>query len=145
MKVLVDTNVLLDVAFKRLPHYTDSKLVMRWCQHNPGCGVVAWHTISNAYYLLKSHRDGAGVRAFTEVTARDFIETVLEIFEVIATGTAVAKHALRLDVKDFEDALQISAAVWAGVDEIITGDQAHFSGAPLSVRTPGEFVDSQMP
>ena len=27
MKVLVDTNVLLDVAFKRLPHYTDSKLV----------------------------------------------------------------------------------------------------------------------
>ena len=137
MKLLLDTNVLLDVALERTQFFADSDAVVAWCQHNPGSGLIAWHTVSNVYYLLKSARDNAA--------ARGFIETLLEIFEVSPTGTAAAKQALHLGVSDFEDALQIAAALAGGADVIVTRDRADYTASPLPVQSPGEFLSSLIP
>lgn len=131
MKVLVDTNVLLDVALRREPFFATSDAVVRWCENHPGGGFVAWHTLSNLYYVLR--------KAKGEAAARGFMESVLKIFEVAPTGTPAAKQALRLGVTDFEDALQISAALAAGADVIVTRDGADFASSPVLVQMPEVF------
>jgi predicted nucleic acid-binding protein len=132
MKVLIDTNVLLDVAQKREPFFSASDRVVRWCEDHPGSGFLAWHTVSNLYYVL---RKSAG-----ESFARAFIATTLDHLEVAPTGTPEAKHALHLGIGDYEDALQVSVALAAGADVIITRDAADFVGSIIVVRTPEDFL-----
>lgn len=134
MRVLVDTNVLLDVALMRPPFFAESDGVVNWCQHNQGGGVIAWHTVSNLYYILKRAQDDAA--------ARGFIETVLEIFEVSPTSTAAAKNALGLGASDLEDALQIAAAQAGGATVIVTRNEADFAASTLPVLSPKGFLTS---
>lgn len=134
MKVLVDTNVLLDVALQRPAFFSNSDRVLRWCENHGGHGFIAWHTVSNLYYILrKSLGDGA---------ARGFISTTLTIVEVARVGTPEAKHALHLSLFDYEDALQVTAAVAAGVDVIVTRDEADFAGAIVRAQSPEAFLAS---
>lgn len=134
MKVLVDTNVLLDVALRRAHFFAASDRVVRWREDHPGRGFVAWHTLSNIYYILR--------KANGEAPARGFIADTLDHLEVAPTGTPEAKHALHLRTRDYEDALQISAALAAGADAIVTRDPAGFSGSIVPVLTPEAFLAS---
>jgi predicted nucleic acid-binding protein len=137
MKVFVDTNILLDVALQRAPHLADSDRVMKWCEAHPGYAFIAWHTVSNLYYLLEKQLDDAA--------AREFITTLVDVFEVVETGTAFVKHALHLPFTDFEDALQTVAAVAVGADVIVTRNKPDYAGSPIPVQTPGEFLASVAP
>lgn len=137
MKALIDTNVLLDVAQQRMPHLADSDRVMKWCEANPGHGFIAWHSISNVYYVLR--------KAIDDASARQFITTLLDLCDVVETGTASAKLALHLSFTDFEDALQTAAAVTAGVDVIITRDKRDYAKSPIPVQSPDEFVATLPP
>jgi predicted nucleic acid-binding protein len=132
MKILVDTNILLDVAQVRAEFFADSEKVLRWCEANPGSGMVAWHSISNLNYVLRKNPQ----------QAREYIEDLVEFLEVVQTGTPQVKHALVLLMTDFEDALQVSAAVAGGVDVIVTRNARHFRGSPVPVQTPAEFLAS---
>lgn len=132
MKALIDANVLLDVAQRRVPFFAASDRVVRWCEDHPGNGFIAWHTVSNLYYILrKSASDGV---------ARGFISSTLDIMEVARTGTPEAKHALHLGLTDYEDALQVAAALTAGVDVIVTRDGADFAGSIVPVLNPEAFL-----
>jgi uncharacterized protein (DUF433 family) len=44
MNLLVDSDVLLDVATHRQPHFGDSKQVLDWCELHERNTFVAWHT-----------------------------------------------------------------------------------------------------
>ena len=134
MIVLVDTNILLDVAWKRMPFFAKSDEVVAWCQDHPGSGVIAWHTVSNLYYLAKKRHD--------DQTARGVIESVIAIFGVSAASSNAVKQALRYAVNDFEDALQIAVAESAGANFIITRDLAHYAGSPITVTSPEVFLAS---
>ena len=132
MRLLLDTDVLLDVAEERQPHVTASEAVLNWCEGHPGSAVIAWHSVANLYYLLRKSKGDAD--------ARQFIHELLAYVEVVATGTAQAKHALALPMSDFEDALQVAAAVAAGVDTIVTRNTSDYPSSPVPVMTPEAFM-----
>ena len=96
--------------------------------------MVAWHSLSNIYYLL-SRQKAPGM-----VDAKDYLRDLLKFVIVVSTGTAQAKIALGLPMQDFEDALQVSAALHAGVDYIITRNQNHYRSSPVRALTPTEFL-----
>ena len=52
MKLLLDTDVLLDVALDRKPHAESSSALVDALERRPGSGFIAWHSISNFYYLV---------------------------------------------------------------------------------------------
>lgn len=132
MKILVDTNILLDVAQQRAPFLADSDGALKWCETHPGHGFIAWHSISNVYFILEKH--------VSDTFARQFITTMLDILDVAETGTASAKHALALPMADFEDAMQCAAAVHAGVDFIVTRDIGDYAGSVLPAILPADFL-----
>lgn len=52
MKVLLDCDLLLDVALLRQPFVEHSAAVLRWAEVE-GEAVVAWHSLANCAYMLK--------------------------------------------------------------------------------------------
>jgi predicted nucleic acid-binding protein len=131
MKILIDTNILLDIALKRSEFFDDSSAVLDWAELNSRQAAVAWHTISNLAYIVKQD-------------ARGFISDLLTFVEVAAGDTATVRQALAMPTKDIEDALQASAAIAFGADIIVTSDVADFKKLPIKAMTPSEFAKIYM-
>jgi predicted nucleic acid-binding protein len=132
LKVLLDTDVLLDVALARPNYGPESRAVVEWCYHLPQTAVVAWHTISNLFYLLRAAR--------SDSVARAFIHELMDFVDVAAGGRLEVRQALQLPLADFEDALQVAAALSAGSDFIITRNVRHYRRSPLPAVTPRAFL-----
>lgn len=127
MKILIDTNVLLDVLLRRDPFFADSARVLDWAELNPRQAAVAWHTISNVAYLAKQD-------------ARGFLVDLLDFVDVVAAGTAAVRHALAMPARDLEDALQAAAAITFGAEYVVTRDVADYKRLPVRVLTPAAFA-----
>jgi predicted nucleic acid-binding protein len=132
MKILIDTNVLLDVALRRPAFYEASAKVIDWAELHPKQAAVAWHSVSNLAYLVKQD-------------ARGFIADLLMFVEVAAGDTATVRQALALPTKDLEDALQASAAIEFGADLIVTRDANDYKRLPIKALTPIAFTKDYMP
>lgn len=126
MKVLLDSDVLLDVALAREPHVKASADVLRWAESG-GDAAVAWHSLTNCAYLLK----GSG---------RTFIEQLLEIVTVATVGDADARRAMGLPMRDIEDAFQSAAALAWNADFIITRNLTDYRHSPVPAVTPVAFL-----
>ena len=127
MRILLDTDVLLDVALSRQEFLHDSAAVLEWAERCPGHAAVAWHTLSNLAYLVRPD-------------PRPFILELLEFADVPTVDTLRANQALGFPMGDIEDALQASAALAFGADFIVTRNTRDFKGSPVSGITPGELL-----
>ena len=63
MKVLIDTNVILDVLCKRNGFYEDAVKIMRYCEINKITGVISALTIPNIVYIMRKERDAQSASA----------------------------------------------------------------------------------
>ena len=131
MKILIESNILLDVALRREAFLKDSAAVIDWAELNPKQACVAWHSLSNLAYIVKQD-------------ARSFIADLLVFVEVAAGDTATVRQALAMPIKDLEDALQASAAIHFGADIIVTRDIAGFKKLPIRAISPAEFAKTYM-
>lgn len=127
MRVLIDENVLLDVALSREGHETSSKLI-DLCQDGKMVGVIAWHTLSIFHYVCEKKK---GKRK-----AREAISWLLSVLEVAQTDTMTARQAATSTIKDFEDALQAMAALKAGCEYIVTRNPKDFKNSPIATISP---------
>jgi predicted nucleic acid-binding protein len=132
VKLLLDADILLDTALDREPFVVQSDSVIRWCQETPQSALVAWHSVSNVYYLLRAARNDA--------KARNFVADLLHFVVVASGGTPVVRQALILPMSDFEDALQTAAAISANADFIVTRNVQDFRRSPLPALTPSQFL-----
>lgn len=71
MKVLIDTDILLDVALGRTEFFDDSAAVLIWAESHPGQASVAWHSFSNIAYLLKSDDGFTGAMCRKRIQAEN--------------------------------------------------------------------------
>lgn len=133
MRVLLDTNVILDVALRRPGLFEGSKRALEKCDAESHEMHLSWHTLSNLFYILRRDR-GA------EKTV-EFLRHLLSISTVAPVGHADAIRALGFGLNDFEDALQLSAAESCRADVILTRNKADFGNPPnIAVLTPEEFA-----
>ena len=127
MKILIDTNILIDVALRREPFFADSVRVIDWAEQNPKQASIAWHAVSNFAYLVKQD-------------ARRFLGEMLAFVEVASGDTATVRQALGMPTRDFEDALQASAAIHFEADLIVTRNTAGYKKLAIVAMTPTDFV-----
>jgi predicted nucleic acid-binding protein len=128
MKVLVDTDVLLDLALDRDPFAGPAGEVLDWLALHPGAGGIAWHSASNFYYLA------SGANGKRDAVA--FLADLLEFMEVAPVATRELRAAIGLHLPDFEDAMQIAAAMAFGADRIVTRNIRHYRRSPVPALTP---------
>ena len=130
--MLLDTDVLLDVALDRQPHADAAAEILDRLERGREKAFIAWHTVSNFYYLVAPSRGGPG--------ARDFILDLTRFVAVAETDTSVVRYAAELPMRDFEDALQVAAARACGARRIVTRNVRDFDRSPIPALTPTEAL-----
>ena len=130
--MLLDTDVLIDVALDRRPHSGSSSELLNRIERGPQRAFVAWHTLSNFYYLVRS--------AHGDADARDFISELVRFVAVARADTAAARYAVSLPMADFEDAMQVAAARACGAQHIVTRNVRDFVRSPIPAVTPQEAL-----
>jgi len=132
VKLLLDTDVVLDVLTERRPHYAASAGVLTYIERGSARGLIAAHAVTTIHYLLARH--------LTRSKATDAIALLLDLLEVAAVDGKTLKRALSLAWRDFEDAVTAVAAIDAGATHVITRNTKDFKALPLSVLSPAAFV-----
>lgn len=132
--ILIDTDILIDVAFDRQPFSDPASELLDRLQTGPKRAFVAWHTLSNFYYLVAPARGGSDVRAF--------IAELIRFVAVADCGTDAVDFALQLGMADFEDAMQVAAARASGARFIVTRNARDFRASPIPAITPPDALQA---
>jgi len=133
MRILVDSDVLLDVALAREPWGQTSRALLNFCQLGGATCSIAWHSLSNAYYYIAREK---------ELDARAFIAGLLRFVQIVPTGNQDMAVALEQDMADLEDAMQVAAALACGADRIVTRNVKHYRRSAVPAVTPAGFLAS---
>jgi predicted nucleic acid-binding protein len=130
--ILLDTDVLLDVALDREPHAAAAVELLDLLERRPKMAFVAWHTISNFYYLVRPVRGAEDARAF--------LTELMRFTAVAPTDAEAFRYAAALPLPDLEDAMQVAAAWSCGALFIATRNAKDFKRSPVPARTPAQLV-----
>ena len=130
--ILLDTDVLIDVALDRRPHSDPAAELLDRVEHGAEAAGIAWHSVSNLYYVVTPALGG--------VSARDFIVELTRFVAVAATDTEGIRYAAELPMKDFEDAMQVAAARACGARHIVTRNVQDYERSPIRAVAPQEAL-----
>lgn len=131
MRVLIDTNVVLDFLQARSPFVEDAVKLFEKIDAGEVEGFIAATTITNIYYII---RKAAGA-----IMAQDAITQILTDLQICAVDRNVLEQANALNFRDFEDAVQYACAIAYKVDAIVTRDLSGFVDAEIPIISPGEI------
>jgi len=132
MILLLDTDVLVDLALDRSPYAQPAGDLLDALEMRPGSAFVAWHSLSNFYYLVAPKRG--------QKDAKAFLLDLSGFAEIAPATTEGLRYAARLAMRDFEDALQVAAAAACGADVIATRNVRDYANSPIRAATPESLV-----
>jgi predicted nucleic acid-binding protein len=132
MKVLVDTNVLLDVIQERQPFDQLALRIWKLVEEKHLAGCVSGISFNNIFYVAR--RQVGGDRAM------EALRRVRQSFELVPIDAYVIDRALASAPGDFEDAIQAAAAVAAQADLIVTRNKRDFQRYGVVALTPEETL-----
>ena len=130
--VLIDLNILLDVLQKREPFYDSSAQLLAAVETGKIEGYIAAHSVTTLFYLIQKDK-GAG-------EARATITNLLQFIKIASVDHATIEQALNLDYADFEDAVQMMAAVQCKLDCLITRDIKGYRPALIPVMQAIDYL-----
>lgn len=130
--ILLDTDVLIDVALDRRPHSDSASELLERIEHGAEAAFIAWHSVSNLYYVVTPALGG--------MSARDFIVELTRFVAVAMTDTESIRYAAELPMIDFEDAMQVAAARSCGARHIITRNIRDYERSPIRAVDPQEAL-----
>lgn len=133
MIVLVDTDVLLDVALDRRPFVSAAMRLLDCLERREATGFIAWHTAANFYYLVRPRRG--------KTDARSLLLDLATFIAIAPTTTESLLQAGRLAMSDFEDAMQVAAGLACGADVIATRNVRDYAAAPIRALTPAALLE----
>lgn len=133
MRVLLDTNLFLDVILKRDEHYIDSSKIWSLISDKKLKGCISAISINNLYYILR--------RIIEIKLVEKFIDQILEEFEIVSLTKGILKQARSLKNKDYEDLIQYFSAINFTCDFIITRNKNDFPQIGIRILSPSEFLD----
>lgn len=132
MKVLFDTNVVLDVLLDREPHVGVAVKLFALVDNGRLEGSLCATTVTTVFYIA--------AKSFGRKRALSQVRDLLDLFAIADVDRDVLDRALDLDFADFEDAVAHEAARASGVAAIVTRDGRDFASASLPVFDPAELL-----
>ena len=132
MRVLLDTNVVLDVLLDRAPFVGDARRLWELSDAGTFDAFIASFTLSTIHYVCRRH---AGADA-----AGRAVDVCLDAFEVCALYRECILAARRMPGVDFEDNLQVACAITDFAHGIVTRNPTDFVASPIRVYTPTQLL-----
>lgn len=133
MKILIDTNVLLDFIIGREPFYENADKVLMLCVNKKAQGYLAAHSITNLYYIMRKY--------FHNNECREIIKNLLDFLDIIEIDKNKILESLNDNTfKDFEDRLQVECAKSLNIDYLITRDLKDYANSEIECVAPDDFL-----
>ncbi len=150
MKLLVDTNVILDYFEGRVGGEA-AKELFKLAEDNSQYECLTSSSVTDVLYLVtkalviknkEQPEDNRLPRKDVEEQARDSVESFLSIMHILNVSEEHVHNAFKLKWHDTEDALQYVVAKDNAIDVIITNNKSDFEANDLKLMTAQEFLDS---
>lgn len=132
MKVLIDTNIVLDIALNRKPFVEHAALLWRLAEQKEITACLSNTSITDIFYIVRKHAD--------QEKARDFIADILDTFSLADIDEEGFREALHSGMIDFEDAVQYVICTRNGCDALATRNKVDFGDRP-NVLDPAELIE----
>ena len=129
MRLMIDTNVILDVLLQREPFYTESKKVLRLCEQKKILGFISASAITDIFYITRKATGNV------EETYK-VINFIMDIVSVLTVTNDDVNHALQIRAQDFEDCLLAVCAKSNKCDAIVTRNPKDFDSFDIPILSP---------
>lgn len=134
MKILLDTNILLDVFLEREPFYGPSAISLSLAERDIIEGWLSGMTVTTLYYLIQ--------KSLSRKSADNHVKNLLKIFHLAPVNRAVLEDAIDSKFTDYEDSVLYQSAKHSRLDAILTRNQKDFKNSTLPVYSPKELLSS---
>lgn len=132
MKVLLDTNVVLDVLLERQPYYFASSEIFLLSSKRDLELFITSTIVTDLYYIIS--------KILSKKKAKDFLTNLLDIVDVCGVDKNIILDAMISDFGDLEDTVQYFASKSANINVILTRNKKDFKFSEIKVLTPAEFL-----
>ncbi len=127
MKVMIDTNIILDYLLNRKPFADTADKIVKACQQGKIDGCIAAHTIPNIFYILR--------KAYSLEERRIILKDICRIFDIESIDRSIINTALENgQFRDFEECLQMECAREGKAAYIVTRNIKDFKYVILAAR-----------
>ena len=133
MRVLLDTDVIVDVITARLPFTAEAAELLDLSEKGAFEPYISALTPLNVFYIARKAKSSSNLR--------ESIRELLQAVKVCAINDAVLKDAFALPISDYEDAVQHCCATAEGLEAIVTRNVRDYKNATLPIFTPAEFLE----
>jgi predicted nucleic acid-binding protein len=133
MRILLDTNIVIDFASGREGFYEESKEIFSLAAQQKCKAYLTATTVTDIFYILKKENG-------REQTI-GFLKEIFQIVDVLGIDREVIMRALYSEWNDFEDAVQAQAATGNLIDAIVTRNTKDFEKSEnIRILTPSELL-----
>ena len=133
MKVLIDTNILVDVIARREPFWKSSNEILELCRKNTISGFVSTRAFCDLFYVLR--------KSLSVKERKDTIKWIRGYLDTVIITNQIVDEALDNDaISDFEDAIQYACAESVGADYIVTRITKDYGKADVRAVSPEELL-----
>jgi predicted nucleic acid-binding protein len=132
MRVLIDTNVIIDALQSRKGFKEDADFVM--LQSYEYEGFLAATCVTDIYYIQRRFYHD-------QEKAKNNLTKILKLYSIIDITESDCQNALRSDIPDYEDAVLVESASRNNIDCIVTRNTKDFKNSRIPVYTPVEFLE----
>ncbi len=131
-KVLIDTNICLDVVLNREPFAAQAAEIIDRCEKGQFKGMISAHSFDTIYYVLAKEigRDKAQLA----------VQLLRKVFAVADVTQQIIDQAIADNWTDLEDAIHYRAALRASCQAIVTRNVNDFKEATIPVLMPDQFI-----
>lgn len=133
MKVLIDTNIILDVLCNRSEFVENSAKIFKLCEVKKIEGYISALSVPNIVYIMRKELDSDKIK--------DVLATLSLIFTIVDLKADDIKKAALMNFKDYEDALQSACASRMKMNFIVTRNIKDFINSKVTAITPSELID----
>jgi len=134
-KILVDTNIVLDLLAKRESFFIEAQELFTLSDKKKIKLFVSSLTFANTYYVLSQN--------LKIENARKVLRKFKLLVSVLPMDDKIIDLSLDSDFKDFEDAIQYNSALENNLNLIITRNLKDFKQSVLPVLTAKDYLTTK--
>lgn len=132
MKILFDTNIVLDLMLDRKPFSISAAHLFSKVENGQLTGFLGATTITTIFYIAS--------KSIGKIQAQDEIHKLLVLFDIAPVNRVVLENALKSGISDFEDAVLYESAKFVNATGIVTRNTSDFKGVILKIYTPEDLL-----
>lgn len=133
MKILVDTNVIIDALTSREPFKKEAEQIFMFAANRIEDMYITASSATDIYYLVRKHLHS------TE-QAKSVMAKLYELFNLLDVTVSDCKEALLTEMGDYEDAVISCCALHNHIDYIVTRNIKDYEKSKVQAILPNQLI-----